>query len=144
MKLRKYTAVLLGLLLMCQLPCGQAAEKALELQPSSLLSKVNKVVQVKPNQVTFSVTLSANPTTGYNWYLLHSPSQFLVPISAKFTSPKNKKMMGAPGSMTWTFRAEPTAFAVPRILTVELAYARSWDLSSASVYKVAVVTLPSS
>ena len=144
MKLRQYTAVLFGLLLMFQLPCGQAAEKAPVLQPAPLLSTVNKVVQVKPNQVTFTVTLSANPTTGYNWYLLNSPSKFLVPIKAKFTPPKNKKMMGALGTMTWKFRAEPTAFSVPRIFTIALAYARNWDLSSASVYKVAVVTSPSS
>ena len=142
MKLKKCVAVVFGLLLMLQLPCSQAAEKSPALQPAPLLSTVNKVVQVKPNQVTFSVTLSANPTTGYHWYLLQNPSKFLAPITAKFTPPKNKKMMGAPGTMTWTFRAEPAAFAVPRIFTITLAYARSWDLSTASLYKVAVVTLP--
>ena len=104
------------------------------------LGHVDKVVQIKSNQVTFQVTLQSNPTTGFNWYLLHCNEKLLAPIKAKFTPPENKKMMGAPGKVTWTFRAEPLAFKVPRVMFVDLVYARPWSLQGSKPYRIAVVS----
>lgn len=100
----------------------------------------DQVVALSPQKQSFSVTLSSNPTTGYSWYLLKYNSHLILPASAEFIPPKNKKLMGAPGSMRWTFSATDLAMRVPNITHITLLYARPWDLADARAYRILVTT----
>jgi predicted secreted protein len=124
----------------------QSASTAVSAQPTKQSARPvaaannSTVVQLAPNNITFKVTLKSNPTTGFMWYLVKNNDKMIVPVSAKFSPPANKKMIGAPGSVTWTFRATPDAFAVPRKIIVQLLYARPWQPNSGQPYTITIMT----
>ena len=103
------------------------------------LTTANKPIYVKADNPIVSVTLSSNRTTGYRWFLMKLNRRLIKPVSAVFAGPANKKLMGAPGTVTWTFKVKKAAFTVPRIMKVRLLYARPWDLSSAESKVITLV-----
>ncbi len=125
-----------------QQPVSTAASPQSAKQSTNPASVANNatVVQLAPNNITFKVTLKSNPTTGFMWYLVQNNEKMIVPVSAKFSPPTNKNLIGAPGSVTWTFRATPDAFAVPRKITVQLLYARPWQPNSGQPYTITIMT----
>ena len=71
---------------------------------------------------TLSVTLDANPTTGYEWSgnaTISSPA--VTQASYGYIAPTTD-VVGAPGKSVWVFDAEQTGNA-----TISLSYARPWE-----------------
>lgn len=95
-------------------------------------------IALKKGQNTFSIKLTSNPTTGYRWYLGRC-SHGILPLTAKYTAYKGK-LLGAPGSVVWHFKVQPSALDVPRVMKVQLVYMRAWDHSSASKKTYWIVT----
>lgn len=85
----------------------------------------------KPNIVvtaahpTFTLKLKSNPTTGFSWFLRDENTDFILVQKHAFQKP-DSKLAGAPGFELWTFKLKPTAFTVPRQLTLRLVYTRPW------------------
>ena len=103
-------------------------------------AQVAKPIFVKSDSPVVKITLSANPTTGYSWFLIKVNDHLVQPVSAVFAPPANKKLMGAPGTVTWTFKLTKAAFKVRYVTTVGLIYARPWDLSIAEHKVITLVT----
>lgn len=108
------------------------------IQSPVKLTDLNSPILVKKSEPTITLTLEANPTTGYSWYLLHYDHRLLAPLSAKFYPPQ-RKIMGAPGHMVWKFQVKDSAFNVPRITKIKMIYARPWKIANEKPTKVAVV-----
>ena len=71
---------------------------------------------------TLSVTLDANPTTGFEWSgnaTISSPA--VTQASYGYIAP-TADVVGAPGKSVWVFDAEQTGNA-----TISLSYARPWE-----------------
>lgn len=96
-----------------------------------------KPILVKSNKPTVTVTLPANPTTGYRWYLYRYNSDLIEPESAKYLPP-TKQLAGASGKMQFSFELDDDAFKVPSIIRVSLVYMRPWEASRD--YQVKVLT----
>lgn len=93
------------------------------------VSNPQKSITVTQNAPQFTITLSSNPTTGYSWYLSGYDSNLLNVVSHTYTSAANTKLIGAGGTETWVFSVKPAAFSAPHITTINLIYARSWDVN---------------
>ena len=64
----------------------------------------NKEVAVKAGQ-TFTVRLSSNPSTGYQWYVLAGPGPFQL-VGRKYAGrPAKPGVVGAGGEEVFTFKA---------------------------------------
>lgn len=101
----------------------------------------SKSIIVKKSNPVFSIVLQSNPTTGYSWFLKNYDKNLVSPISRKFTAPADKKIVGAPGYETWTFRIKkPSGFVVPQVTSIILIYARPWEDQGAQATNFKVVT----
>ena len=100
-------------------------------------------IMVKADDPVARITLDDNPTTGYNWFLLSYDHQLVTPVSAKYQAPQDKSLMGASGSMEWTFKLSHDAFVVPQVTQVVLTYARPWEVTSPTKKIITLVTMPS-
>lgn len=86
-------------------------------------------IVVTAEQPEFVVTLTSNPTTGYSWFLQAYNANLIIPIKRSFKAP-DKKLLGAAGVESWTFRVMPTAFTVPHQTSIHMIYKRPWEKSS--------------
>jgi predicted secreted protein len=69
------------------------------------------------------IVLGENPTAGYRWRLQQSGEPVCVLLTDRFL---RGSRVGQPGTHLWEFRAEMAGVA-----TIELAYSRVWEASSA-------------
>ncbi len=86
-----------------------------------------KPVVVKAGQPEFTLTLESNRTTGFAWYLESLDTSLLEPTGHAYKAPSGGGGVGKPGAETWTFKARPGAFTVPRVTTVIFRYMRPWE-----------------
>ena len=117
---------------------GQLATKHTGAKHRS--ARPDKVIQVSAKNPAFTVSLQSNRTTGYQWLLRYCDAKLVVPVSNNYLPPKNKKMMGAPGTSVWKFRVTKAALAVPRLIRIKLVYVRPWQPAPAMHYSIVVVT----
>lgn len=102
----------------------------------------NKII-VTPNNPEFTITLQSNKTTGFSWNW--APTQYdkniIALVSHQYIAPQNKKLMGAPGYETWTFKAiyPATPFRVNQVGHVRMMYARPWTKDGAAQTNFIVV-----
>ena len=84
-------------------------------------------VTLQRNQ-TLVVTLEANVTTGYRWEAVpgYAPVLAQQPTPDYFARPSETPLAGAPGDMTFRFRAENAGTT-----TLELAYRRPFEPNAA-------------
>jgi inhibitor of cysteine peptidase len=87
----------------------------------------NAPIALVKNQ-TVVVTLEANITTGYRWEAMPGFSPVLAELSTPdyAARPGETPAVGAPGDMTFRFRAEQ-----PGTTTLELAYRRPFEPTAA-------------
>lgn len=101
----------------------------------------SKPIIVSAEAPEFQIQLKANPgSTGYRWFYLADNSSPLVTVESEKYIPSNTKLIGAPGTDIWTFKVDSKAFNAPTAMTVTLAYAQSWNVSSAKKLVLQVVT----
>lgn len=74
----------------------------------------------------FTVTLPANPTTGYVWELQSVDTAVLATSSQVLYTPKEGGALGGGGTAAFTFRA-----IAPGRATVQMNYARPWEKGAA-------------
>ncbi len=107
------------------------------VEPSTL-------IQLSPGQTHFAVKLSANPTTGYQWFLTQYPSKAVHFIGYHYEiNPAPKGMVGVPGYSYFTFSTEPDFQVGPQEVTLEFVYQQPWVGGAVSApYPVKVMVLP--
>ncbi|HLB56979.1 MAG TPA: protease inhibitor I42 family protein [Coxiellaceae bacterium] len=94
------------------------------LQKPIFNSPKNPII-LQHNQKTFTITLPANPSTGFSWTLAKYDQRIMNPVAHKYFAPNNKKLMGAPGYVVWTFRVKKMDnLAVNQMFHVTMQYAR--------------------
>lgn len=102
----------------------------------------DKAIVVAKPQTSVLVTLPANATTGYQWYVKHYDHDLLELKSYQYQAPNTAKV-GAPGTAVFTFTALPNFLAAPQITDIDLVYARAWDIKdNAKAQTVTVVSVP--
>jgi len=94
-----------------------------------------KTIMVSSTKPNFTLTLAANHTTGFSWFLKNYNQAMIVPSSNKYIANKTKKM-GAGGHELWTFSLKSQAFVVPHVFTIEMIYAQPWNLDKSRTVKV--------
>ncbi len=101
----------------------------------------NKAIFVTPTQPVVIITLPANPTTGYSWYLKKYPTDFIVSVGSYYQAPQSK-LVGAGGTTMFTFKFDPRVFQAPHLFAITLIYAQAWNLQHASEKTVYIATQP--
>lgn len=78
------------------------------------------VKQVSVNQ-QFQISLTSNPSTGYNWKVSYDP-KYLKLVNQKYVSPtNNRNICGAAGTQTYTFKT-----IKPGQTNITFNYMRPW------------------
>ena len=88
------------------------------------------VVMVTQQKPTFNITMDANVTTGFSWYLLNYNANLIKPLKHVYEedgSAAKKGWVGAPGKSVWTFKVLPAAFNVPTLTHLSWVYIRPWE-----------------
>lgn len=96
----------------------------------------NLTLNVNVNQSSFEVTLPANPTTGFQWSVVHFDENLLTLASSNYERP-NTKLIGAGGQMHFIFKLEKGK-NYPERTELVFKYARSWEPESATKKNVIV------
>lgn len=97
-------------------------------------------VNVDASSRHFTITLPANPTTGYQWTVKQYDKTFLQLTNSKYRVPKNR-LMGAGGEMAFMFSRVKNA-TYPDSTILQFCYARSWEQGSGTMKKVTVYFKP--
>ncbi len=104
--------------------------------------KRSTTIEVKQKDPVFKLELKANHTTGYRWFLGQIDEHLIEPIKQVY-QPDDGELMGSGGKEVWTFKVNPKAFAFPKVMTVEMIYARPWALEETARTKTfRIVTYP--
>lgn len=93
-------------------------------------------VNIDPNQTQFTITLPANPTTGYQWTVKKYDKSFLQLVASHYISPQTN-LMGAGGQMQFKFElVEGETY--PKNTTMQFKYARPWEPENGTLKNVTV------
>jgi inhibitor of cysteine peptidase len=82
-------------------------------------------INVDPKQSNFTVSLAANPTTGYQWKVVQMDQDLLSLSSSQYQRPQSK-LIGAGGTMVFTF-ALNKGKNIPEQTKITFKYARPWE-----------------
>lgn len=93
-------------------------------------------VNVDPKQSKFQVTLSSNPTTGYQWTVTKYDKSLLQLVPSQYIAPQSK-LIGAGGQMMFTFELVGGK-TYPASTTINFKYARPWEPENGSSKTVTV------
>ena len=94
-------------------------------------------MSVKTNE-QFYITLSSNPSTGYEWRVASVSNPGLVRfVDSQYIRPESE-LVGAPGKQVLTFNALQEGSA-----TIQLEYVRPWetDVPPVSIYVAEVMVV---
>ncbi len=82
-------------------------------------------IVLKKDQKTFSITLKANPTTGYIWSVNKLDKAYIELVKEERIKLQDPKLMGAPSQKKYVFKLkQPLA---DKSTLIVLKYARSWE-----------------
>lgn len=134
-------------LLLCQpvmadvnLPYSQAMLP--ENNPNALIiSDFKKPILIHRNADTFIVALPANPTTGYEWFLMKYDRHKVQLVDSKYVPPQTN-LMGAPGFALFTVKILPMGFSRSERLQLLFVYKRPWEKTIGQVQRVNIITQP--
>jgi inhibitor of cysteine peptidase len=126
----KRVIVILILLWGCSLIIDAAAQvkESTTAAPSPLdmplpgQKKPVKVLRIPAGQ-TFTISLPANPTTGYRWTLAKEPDTRILTKAGHEYEPEKPGRVGSGGREKWKFKASGTGRA-----TISMQYVRSWEI----------------
>jgi len=111
-------------------------------KPTANLSDPSKPIVIQASSPSLRILLKTTTGTGYSWYACgRYQAKLITPLKHHVEQTKST----LPGKMAvdvWTFKVEPAAFKVPRILRICLQYARAWDLKDSTVVHYTIVTQP--
>jgi inhibitor of cysteine peptidase len=93
-------------------------------------------IDIKPDASQFTITVPANPTTGFLWTVTKYEKNIFQQSHSSYIAP-NTKRIGAGGKMVFTFTCRKGK-KLPHSTRVLLRYARPWDKTTASVTKIVV------
>jgi len=94
-------------------------------------SDPEKTIIVSARTPEFTITLPSNPTTGFMWFAKPNATMLLTIVKHTYRPPLSQ-IVGASGMDVWTLRVNPAAFTAPQILTIEMVYARPWQVQASS------------
>jgi inhibitor of cysteine peptidase len=127
--------------------CLLAAASILLVSSSALadFSDPSKAILLTADHPSFTLTLKSNPTTGYRWVVRHYDRHLLSLLGQHFHAPNTQKM-GAPGYVSFDFKAKPDAFVAAQKTKINLEYVRPWEAKTHDAQKLhfTVVTTPKS
>ncbi|WP_115705226.1 protease inhibitor I42 family protein [Legionella sainthelensi] len=96
----------------------------------------NLTLDVNMSSPSFEVTLPANPTTGFQWSVVHYNKKLFTLSNSSYEQPKTK-LMGAGGQMHFIFTLQK-GINYPESTEIQVKYARSWEPSSATMKTIKV------
>lgn len=100
------------------------------------LAGEEKGILVDPQQTNFVVSLEANPTTGYQWTVVHYNKQLLSLGRSQYQKAKSN-LIGAGGRMLFTFNLKK-GVKYPAETDLVFKYARAWEPQSSTIKTVSV------
>ena len=107
------------------LGCAVASEQgSINLTCDDFMSQKHIIGQLSVNAGnSFTVTLCANPTTGFQWEsaVITDPS-VLTETNHQFFGPEDENLVGAAGRDVWTFKALKKGTS-----NISIAYSRPWE-----------------
>lgn len=100
---------------------------ALCLGLSTAMASPLPPIIVHPGQKEVTIRLGQNPSTGFSWYLSHYDRHMLDYKKYQFI-PANHKLIGTPGSASFTFSLKPVFSHIPQQITwVSFLQLRPWE-----------------
>lgn len=96
----------------------------------------DSTLNVDMHNPSFAITLPANPTTGFQWSVVHFDKKLLILSASHYERPKTN-LMGAGGHMDFTFMLQKEK-SYPASTEIVFKYARAWEAKSATVKKIKV------
>lgn len=105
-----------------------AVEDTAVVTITTTLSPTSAIPIVVRSGNTFSLTVPANHTTGYQWKLGNQPNVAIVRRTGSVYNEPNTTMLGAGGTETWSFQAAGRGKT-----TLVLQYVRPWEKNTKPV-----------
>lgn len=93
-------------------------------------------MNVNSSDTSFVVKLDSNPTTGYQWKVVHFDKNLLTLTSSEYQMPKTQ-LIGAGGQMFFAFTLNKGK-KYPASTKMVFKYQRSWEPNSGMVKNVTV------
>lgn len=108
-------------------------------------SDPSKAILLTTDHPSFTLTLKSNPTTGYRWVVRHYDRHLFTLLGQHYHAPNTQKM-GAPGYVSFDFKAKAEAFVAAQKTKINLEYVRPWEAKTHGAQKLhfTVVTTPKS
>lgn len=104
---------------------------------------VNKAIVITQKQSLITLSLPANPTTGFSWILEGNYNAALIkPVAEKY-QPEKTGLVGSGGTDRWTFKIQDLAFTVPTHIRLQLVYTRTWGKGQSKPKTVDIYTVNS-
>lgn len=97
---------------------------------SAAFAKEGDILALSQGDKTFTISLSANPTTGYQWVLKQYDKNLFKLLSSHYEAP-NSKLIGAGGKMNFIFSVNSQKHH-PKSSSISLNYQRPWEPNNGS------------
>ena len=124
---------LLGIVLM------MVAMAALARTQSITVANPNKPIVVRSDTPQVTITLPANRTTGYSWFIGSYDKNLVQPVSHQYKE-LQRNVPGAPGESVWTFHILKAAFTAPHAIRIKMVYRRPWESANARTKVITIIT----
>ncbi len=105
-----------------------------------MLTDLDRPIVRQSQQAEFTLRLSSQPSTGYQWFLRSPPNALIQVLGHHYERAKGPQIGGVMYD-EWRFRLAPQAFTVPRVLQLEWAYQRPWEQEASKYKAVTIFTL---
>lgn len=99
-------------------------------------------INVNKNNPSFTVTLAANPTTGFQWTVEKLDKKLLTLTNSTYQKPASKAI-GAGGQMLYTFSLNKGK-VYPKSTQLNFKYARPWEKEDTGIKQKVLVHFISS
>lgn len=85
-------------------------------------------IRLKPNQQMVDITLAANPTTGYQWFVKNYDHDLLSLQNYRYIANNNKDgKVGKGGVAIFSFAVDPRFYDAPQVTSVSFVYQQPWN-----------------
>ncbi len=81
-----------------------------------------RVFYASPNDPVVTITLDANPSTGYQWYVNDIQSYLIDEVSYAFEKASGQPTLGQGGQVTWKLTLDEEAFNFPQRIVVNFIH----------------------
>ncbi len=88
---------------------------------------ISQNIQLSSNQDTIQISLPANGTTGYQWYVQTYDHDLLSLQDYRYATGSNNKLVGSGGSAIFVFNVDPRFYDAPQVTTVAFVYQQPWN-----------------